>query len=149
MKEIAVFIVLTSVISSCIGVFDRNCSSGCGFEPKGSNARQDLSCTLALDAPSKCACDRDRYMADVASWDLEMVDGKCLIALSGPCGEDNGLEIGCHAGNECIEGLCRDPLKLGKTSLDNWCSSTIDCESGLECKEVGFYYMPITRCVKP
>jgi len=142
------FLFVTFVFISIEGRFDRDCSQGthCVFQPSGSDAKAYLACT---HDGKKCACESYRDIADVAAWYMEMEDGKCTIALTGPCGEANGLQVGCRDEHVCIQGRCRDNQQLGKGDLFTSCNGDIDCLPTLRCKVVGFYYRKMYGCIKP
>lgn len=140
-------LLLVLMTATCFGRFNRDCGhySHCIFSPKESHARQYLAC----NQDGKCACEKYRRIADVPSWRLDNSDGECRIAVSGPCGEDDGLEVKCEVGHECMKGRCRDPEKLGKTPLNYACIDELDCEPGLVCKATGFQYRILKSCVTP
>ncbi|CAG7824963.1 unnamed protein product [Allacma fusca] len=144
-------IIIGTILACSLAVlaeveFYRNCATAvqCVFEPRGSSDRVYLDCQNG-----RCACSNFPAIADVPVWNLNWNPSSqdCLIDEFGPCGRENGLEISCRPELECINSRCRSSQRIRTHTKGEFCKDDIDCEPGLKCKTVAFYFQPQKSCI--
>jgi hypothetical protein len=140
------------------GRANRSCQSQdeCIFQNKVIDTPVYLTCSPEFGS---CVCKTRVSIAigggdgNIADWGLEpTAEGDCLISQSGPCGQDQdqGLELKCQAGLQCLEGRCRDPLTgIRRIPRGQLCHENIECQEGLICKVLKvFSFYTESYCVE-